>query len=517
MAGSWPPDGLVGDSSGVRMTLGMFGPEQYHCPVSDLLKASGLRPRRQPGRKPEALETFLNGPFMDQADVLERRRGALRGGRRRPVHDGVRQWTSHALRMYAEAFPDHSGLHPAPAPWVYQYRGPAPDGSGTLDYRISAWGRCFESADGRRRELRLPVKRLRARTPVERAIAALVAAEGSSDPRVERVRVVQFALADAQVDTLFEGTRSEAVAAHRADGAPAVRALLGSREYRPGAACAGCAIAPVCPGLERTDGLLGVADRSRPRRTWSSTTARAHRSCPARGYLRGLRLPVDDSLERGAAAERGRAIHAFLAARHGRRPCAPCQVEIPDDWVPEGFRLPVEERRLGALLLRHHAEVCPLRVVGADPGLRIEPKLAFDDTAADLVVLAEPDLLYQDRDGITVWRETKTSGSDRSCRDLFGWYPQLALAVRIIGAGILRGGSAGGRVELEVLQPGGVDLHILDPFQPDTRAAAEAALREQVATWHSEDAFEAVPGPECAGCEVARWCSARQPEAEAAP
>ncbi|WP_198045444.1 PD-(D/E)XK nuclease family protein [Kitasatospora mediocidica] len=485
--------------------------------MSDVLKARGLRPRERPTWKPPALDPFLNGPFMAAADALERSTdeptpSAPRSRKPRPVHDGVRQWTSHALRMYREAFPDVPILRPAREPWVYQHHGSAPDGSGTVDYRISAWGRYFESTDGRFRELRLPVNRLRTRTAAERAVAALVTAEGAPDPRVEQVRVVQFALSDGRTESVFEGTRLEALTAYRTHGAPAVRALLDSREYRPGSACASCAVAPICPKLRRAGGLLGVSDRRRPRRTWSSTTGRAHRSCPARGYLRGLRLPVDDSRERGAAAERGRAIHAFLAQRHRSRPHTPCQADIADDWVPEGYRLPDEERRLGGVLLRHHTEVCPLRIVGPESEVEVEPKLTFDDTAADLVVLMEPDLLYQDTNGAWVWRETKTSGSNRTHRDPLASYPQLALAVRIIGTSALHGGQANGRVELEVLRPGGVDLRTLDPFDPGTRAAAEATLREQVTGWHSEDLYAAVPGPDCAGCEVARWCSVRQPQ-----
>ncbi|MEU5400194.1 PD-(D/E)XK nuclease family protein [Streptomyces sp. NPDC005963] len=326
---------------------------------------------------------------------------------------------------------------------------------------------------------------------------------------MEHVRVVQFALSDGRSDTIFEGTRKEALAEYRAEGKPAVRALLESREFRPGSACVSCAIAPVCPVLPKAYGLLGIVDRSRPRRNWSSTTGRAHRSCPARGHLRGLRLPFDDAMERSAAAERGRAIHDFLAARHGRWPGTSCTPEVPADWVPEGYRLPDGERELGAELLRHHAEVCPLSTAGSRSQIRIEPRLCFDDTAADLVVLAQPDLLYQDG-GAWVWRETKTSGSVRPLRDAMASYPQLALAVRLIGGGALGGARQGGRVELEVLRPGGVDLHILDPFAPATRAAALTAVREEVSGWHAETAFEAVPGPDCAGCEMARWCSARQ-------
>ncbi|MFE4669683.1 PD-(D/E)XK nuclease family protein [Streptomyces sp. NPDC056716] len=453
---------------------------------------------------------------MAAADRLERPEDAPYGYRKRPLHDGLRQWTEHALRMYREACPPDPDLRPAQSPWVYRYSPPVTDDRGTASrYRISAWGRCFESADGRRRELRLPTTRLRERGEAERAVAALVAAEGDSDPRVEEVRVLQFALSDGRAATVFEGTRAQAVELYRAHGAPAVRALLDSQEYRPGSACVSCVAAPVCPALPRAEGLLGIADRTRPRRSWSSTTGRGHRSCPARGYLRGLRLPVEDTLERNAAAERGRAVHQFLAERHGRQDAVPCTAEIPEEWVPERYRLPDAERLLGAELLRHHAEVCPLRRAEPRSEIRIEPRLVFDDTPSDLVVVADPDLLYRDAGG-WVWRETKTSGSVRGRRDVLAAYPQLALAVKIIGSGLLPGPRAGGRVELELLRPGGVDLRTLDPFAPHTRTAAEKVLKEQVSGWHSELSFEAVPGPECTSCEVAKWCTARPTQGDAA-
>lgn len=514
MTASWPPDGLVGDSGVIEVRLGMFGPERYRCPASDALKARGLRPRERAAWKPEVLNPFPNGPFMDEAHKLEwpvdeLTPSASRGGRRRPLHDGVRQWTEHALRMYQEAFPADLYLRLTSRPWVYRHHRPSSEGRGTVEYRITAWGLCFESDDGRLRELRLPVNRLRKRSAAECAVAALVVAEGNLDPRLEWVKVVQFALSDGRTDTIFDGTRDEALALYRADGAPAVRALLDSQEYRPGTACTSCAVAPVCPALPRAEGLLGIADRSRPRRSWSSTTGRGHRSCPARGYLRGLRLPADDTVERGAAVERGRAVHAFLAERHGQWSGTPCTPEIPANWVPEGYQLPDEERQLGAELLRHHAEVCPLRTAEPRSEIQTEPRLVFDDTAADLLVVAEPDLLYREA-GSWIWRETKTSASDRPRRNILATYPQLALGVRVIAGGVLPRPQAGGRVELELLHPGGVDLRILDPFAPETQAAAEAVLREQVSGWHAETLFEAVPGAECATCEVARWCSARR-------
>ncbi|GAA4210531.1 hypothetical protein GCM10022252_78490 [Streptosporangium oxazolinicum] len=512
MAGNWPPEGLVGNSAIIVIRLSMFGPEKYRCPAANALTAHGLRPRGETGRKPEALDPFPHGPFMAAAHRLERSPGAKLssipiGSWHHPLHDGVRQWTQHALRIYQDAFPANTDLVPARGPWVYKSQ---PGGEGTVQYHITAWGRFLESRDGRIRELRLPSNRLRKRSETERAVAALVAAEGNNDRRVERVRVVQFALSDGRAEEIFNGTRDEAKALYRADGAPAVRALLAGREYKPGTACASCAFASVCPALQRAPGLLGVADRTRPRRSWSSTLGRGYKICPARAYLRDLRLPVDDSVERGPAAERGRAVHAFLAKRHERRPCTPCSPDIPPDWLPKGYQISDDQQKLGATLLRHHAEVCPLRRTGPGSEVRVERALVFDDTAADVLVLAEPDLLYRDGNA-WVWRETKTSGSDRACRDVMNTYPQLALAVRIIGGGLPSASRSKGRVELEVLRPGGVDLRTLDPFAPATQAAAEAVLSDQVLGWHSDVQFQARPSHECGSCEMARWCSARSP------
>ncbi|WP_344559036.1 PD-(D/E)XK nuclease family protein [Kitasatospora saccharophila] len=444
---------------------------------------------------------------MNELDRMELSRGEDRSAWQpaRRVHDGVRRWTGHALAMYEAAFPaGATELLPAAA-WDYRYR-PADGGRDAAGFRIKAWGRYFKSADGRFRELRLPVNRLRPRTPVERAIAALVAAEGDPDVRVEHVRVVQFALTDGRTEVLFDGTRADAVAYYRDNGAPAVRALLDQPEYRPGSACASCAIAPLCPELPRGPGLLGITDRGQPRRSWSPTTARSHRGCPARGYLRSLRLPVDDSVERSAAAERGRAVHAYLAARHSGPAPRPCGAEVPVDWVPDGYDLPPVERELGARLLSHHAEVCPFRLADRhDP--EPEPLLVFDDPEADLLVLTEPDLLYRDG-GSWVWRETKTSGGGPPVRKPLATYPQLALAVRVVAAGGVRAD----RIELEVLRPEGPDLRIIDPRSAHTRAEAAAVLRDWITGWHRERLFEAAPGPECARCEVARWCSATRPQ-----
>ncbi|MET8840370.1 PD-(D/E)XK nuclease family protein [Streptomyces rubiginosohelvolus] len=499
----------------ITVSLSMLKGHLYRCSAADALKARGYRPLRSAPRGSEALEQFALGPFMTvlgrdspvrSADDEDSRSHA-------PLHDGLRQWTAHAVKMYREAFtPDSAeNLVQAVAPWVYRHRLPTPDHRDAREYRITAWGHCLCSTDGTRRELRLPVNRLGVVEPHMGyvATAALVLAEGIPGPPPEHVRVVEFALLDGSVRTLFDGTRAEAVELYRTHGTKALTALLDSREYRPGFACGGCAYLSVCPALRKEPGLLGVTAAGRPRRTWSVTNGRNYRACPARDHMRRLGLPAADEVERDPSAERGRAIHAYLAERHGHGSLRACTVDVPVHWAPDCFDLSDEERELGTLLLRRHAAVCPLRCVRERSGIRAEPRVVRHDTTANTVVIAAPDLLYRDG-GSWVWRETKTSKSDyRKGGALLELYPQLALAVPLLARGTLGGSSTRARIELEILRPGGADLEIIDPFCPAVVSAAEKALSALVSAWHQDDHYLAAPGRSCGRCEVARWCSAR--------
>ncbi|MEU9331773.1 PD-(D/E)XK nuclease family protein [Streptomyces sp. NPDC048290] len=523
MSQPWlPPDGVRRTSPTITVSAGMFKKGDFRCPAADALKARGYVPQERAPRRREKLEHFTLGPFMAACDARNRLPSAATppiGSRGTPPHDGLRTWTDHGMALYDTAFPTdpRRPLREVSERWTYRYRPAAGDPRAPREYAFTVWGRCLASPDGRLRELRLPVHRINPSRPPDGFVAAtaLVLAEGSPGPLPEQVRIVEFALLDGETRELFTGTRTEALAAYRADGPGALTDVLNGQEYRPGQGCAECPYLRVCPALRTAPGLLGVATPGRPRRTWSVTNGRNYRVCPARDHLRRLRLPTADSVEREVTAERGRAVHAFLADRHGHSAARPCTTDVPEDWVPDGYDLPAHERLLGLRLLRRHAAVCPLRCVRNGTDVRTEPRVVRLDTAADVVVIAQPDLLYRDMDS-WVWRETKTSATDRrSGRPLLDQYPQLALAVLLTGRGDLGGTATRARVELEVLRPGGADLEIIDPLAPAHRKAAEDVVRQMVEGWHQDDDYAPSPGPACRRCEVARWCPASAASEEA--
>ncbi len=432
------------------------------------------------------------------------------------VHDSVQQWTAHAVASYRKAFPPGTDedLVPHRGQWVYESVLPQPDQRGSKHYRITVWGRRYSTADGKVREVRLLVNRLdsRARTDAEIAVAALVLAAGGPTLPPERVRIRQFGILEGKSAALFDGSRQAALDLYAVAGKRALAQIVDAGDpvhYRPGAVCADCPFSAICPALPRTPGLLGSRDRRRPRRSWSATSARNYAKCPALDYARRQRLPVDQSVERSQAAERGRAIHRYLECRHAE-PGAPCGPRVPANWVPTGFDLLPEDRDLGVALLQHHAAVCPLRYARTAAAIRVEPDLVYQDPDADTVVLAKPDLIYHDGES-WVWREVKTSvAGARGARPWFQQYPQLALATVLASRGELGPGS--GRVELEVLRPTGADLFTFDPQTVEVRRMAEEAIHESFQRWHLDDWFSPSPGPQCTDCEVARWCSASRIE-----
>ncbi|WKU03978.1 PD-(D/E)XK nuclease family protein [Micromonospora sp. HUAS LYJ1] len=516
-----PPEGVADRVTTIAVSAAAPRAQKYKCPMAEALKARpSLRLRSGP-RRYEKLEHFTLGPFMTALDQVERGFRSVEGAlddveRNARLHDGLKTWTAHAVRDYLRAFPVHplnrSPLRLVPQRWTYERE------IRRTRYRISAWGRCYQSVDGRTREIRMINIRSRSstRSDAEVAVAAFVLAcadQEAGSPPVEHVRVVNYSVEDGRVCTLFDGAPADATLAYEKHGRAALTEVAGGQEYRPGGACVKCDFATRCPALARAPGLLGVDGEGRPRRQWSVTSGRAYRECPARAHLRELRLPTDAQVERGGPAQRGRAVHALLADHHrtGHR----CSPAIGDRWTGDDFGLSPDDIGLGRRLVRHHAEVCPLQHTQFDRDVRVEPQLTWDDQNANVLVVVEPDLLYRDHDS-WVWREVKTSSSDgRRANELLTEYPQLALAVLVLARGELGGSRTRSRVELEVLRPSGVDLYVIDPYTPSVRRNAETVVRDLVLRWRADDEFLPRPGDRCTRCEVASWCRAK-PETELA-
>jgi len=541
---SWhPPPGMTGNAGLVRASSRTARADERACPASASAKARpGVWPRGQASARPPVRPEFALGPFMTALDLIEHakvppqaalERAAAEPGRL-PAHPGLMEWTQDAVRCYLAAAPamariaGEAVLEPAAHEWVYRWSGALPAGDHAV-YEITAWGRRYRSPDGSIRELRLPrpgSAGARERDPAEVAVAAYVAAFGVpaerprrwSDPfrartcpdQVARVRIVEYGCADGSVRLLFDGTPAGAKAAFRDLGSPRLREAASGTAERPGEGCADCKLLTACTTLPRVPGLLGILAAGQPLRTWSVTNGRDYAICPARDHLRRLHLPRAGEYDQ--PARRGKAVHARIEELHRRHPARPCTEDDlradPEQWQEE-WQLDAEQARLGARQLAWHLPVCPLAPGASTGQVRPEPSLAVHDPLADVIVLAKPDLLYQDR-GAWVWRETKTGGRTQARdTDVLSKYPQAALAAVVLAAGVLGGEQDGSRVELEILRPDGPDIHLLDPHDPAVADHAREVVRDLAGAWHGDLLLDPRPGPWCTGCEVSRWCTAR--------
>lgn len=492
--------------------------------------------RAEPYRR-STLEDFPLAPVMEVLDLVEHAASSpeaalatLRseGSRGRYVHPGLRRWAEHAVRQYLDAFPvtPDAPVQPVGDAWVHQ-RKTHPDRSGARVYELCAWGRRYASLDGSVRELRL-LRLGRAgehpRDRAEVAVAAYILATGylmrsqkpwlpsrirHGHPPPERVRVVEVGCLDGSAAVLFDGSVAEAVAGYETSGKAALRAAVNGTDRRAGRSCAECKLTATCTAVTDVAGLLGIDDSTRPRRVLTVTDARRYHVCPAQAHLRGLQLPRQRDVEYGPEAARGLAVHAWLQQLHARRPPRTCTRDDllvrPENLAAAGWSLPDPEAALGTRMLGQHAQVCPLHHELSDEEVRVEPVVAAYDSAANVVLVAQPDLLYQDR-GAWVWRETKTRSSAAAPGQLLATYPQLALGVLLLAAGALGGTAAGTRVELEVLRGAEPDLDMVDPLDPEQVDTARAVLHALAVDWHGDTTFTAHPGDHCARCEVATWC-----------
>ncbi|WP_153349216.1 PD-(D/E)XK nuclease family protein [Nocardia aurantia] len=520
----------------IRVGAGNLLISELACPRFLAAKARpAIRVGRGIYKGREQLADFALGTIMDivsrvEFDRVDEDSAVSDPSWRERHHAAVVTFIEHAVRAYVNMSTGSGigrSMRPVRGVWV------AGRQTQSKIWEMYAWGRGYESLDGTVREFRFIRSSLRnARDPRQVAVAAYAAAFGVAckwspsewgepfapidstvPPGVGRVRIVEVCLFDGEVEVLFDGTPAVAESLYRSVAADAVKETVYGTDTQPGRNCLSCKIfGGTCRDITDAPGLLGVtAERDAPYRTVSISTLRYYRDCPARMYLYGAGVPRIG--EYSDLAGLGQAVHGRLAALHARGAGACCVGELPsgdDEWAAEGWTVRGELARCGAEMLRHHLQVCPFDGLDLPIGEVLpEPTLVFHDRVARAIVVAKPDLLYQES-GSWVWREVKTTQSRRDVSGvLLSRFPQLALATVLLADGRLGGDGRGSRVELELLRPDRAELWTIDPSDSGRVAEARETLRQLSSEWRDDLRFEARPGKTCQWCPVSLWCADR--------
>ncbi|MFI6699962.1 PD-(D/E)XK nuclease family protein [Streptomyces sp. NPDC050509] len=542
------PPQVDGDDQLIRIGLPLLRQEPDACPAGRALRARPLLTQQPDRSRRKPVEDFPFAPWGNLVDSVEHHgrslaeAAAIPGNTRRCSEAHVR-WAVEAAGTYLAARAREQSVRvaagrPATRPvqkqWVGVDQLREQDGRGADRYERTAWGRQYASEDGSSREIWIPsmgsVKRDRPLPEI--AAAAYVAAGGipADLPYGERaqlpdrhgvlpqrVRVVGVGLGDGSTQVLADWDAAEARRQFGEHAKPLMSRAADGRELRPGQDCVRCEALSGCPAVPRVPGLLGAPAPFRPRkrRSVSVSDLRAYRDCPARYYLTRV-LKLRDGRTENAAIRRGRAVDAWLNERHGGGTGTPCRY-VP---LPEALPgLSAEELPAALAMIRHHRGRCPLDGLAADETVQPQRRIAVYDADADVVVIADCDLVHTDRGG-TVVRETKTAAhrfGER--RELVRTYPQLALAVLLMASGALGGDPRRSRIELEVLRQDGAHLEEIDPFDAVTLDQSRRVITELAAGWAADERYTAAPARDvdCADCEARRWCtSARNPRGDGA-
>lgn len=454
---------------------------------------------------------------------------------RSPLHPVAAAWVRHACMAYVRASVSLAEeLAKEGVRLVPQSRARVVQGRSSVGLRVlTAWGRWYESEDGRVREFRrLRISRASKPEAPSTSAMAFVAGMGHRAARnvysdlpvpvlgdeaaPTRVRVVEVVLNNSEPPrVLVDMSRVEAQRLYEVQAKPAARAVIERAGPVPGKDCGQCKVFRSCGTLPRIPGLLGLEGPGTHTRIWSVSTGRQYEVCPAQAHLRDLNL-LGQRDDDNAAIRRGRAVHAWLLAAHSRRDPARCQrTDLPDPESADiGLAAGVmtrEEYREAWPFLLNHVDVCPLSGPGVVTDVRPEPEVAVHDTTADVLVMAAPDLLRR-VDGRAVYREQKTAS--RPLEDdgigVFRRYPQLALAVCLMSAGVFddarEEARSDGLVELEVMTRTGVSVMTLDPADPVIHAAARRTVSDLAQGWHRDTVFPTNPGGWCTVCPATDWC-----------
>jgi hypothetical protein len=247
----------------------------------------------------------------------------------------------------------------------------------------------------------------------------------------------------------------------------------------------------------------------RARRSLSVSDLRAYQDCPAK-YHATRQLKLRSRRPESPEVRRGRVVDSVLNIRHAATPYRSCHglpgPADPSAWGAEGHHLTGQEAFDGAAMLEQHSFICPLDGLGPEEEVRVQYQVTCYDPELDLVLIATPDVLHTRRGG-WIWRETKTAGRHLyEGKPLMVTYPQLALGVLMLAAGILGGEVPRSRVELELLHTDDLTFEELDPSRPQVVDEAREVIAGLARAWAKDQDYPTNPGRWCGGCEALDWC-----------
>ncbi|MFF6871296.1 PD-(D/E)XK nuclease family protein [Streptomyces sp. NPDC012450] len=532
MSLSLPPPGTDGDIRLIRTSLPLLRESPDDCPRGNALRARPFVRQAPPRSRRTPFEEFALGPVMKALDSIEHDETELESAlaqlRRNPKnHAGHVDWADSAIRSYLSARAAHEARrhalgHPATLPVRTQWTAIAwrdsPDSRGATRYERTAWGRRYASADGSERELwLLSVNSVKSDRPAaEIAEAASVMVNGvpsRSTPREvfrpiadhirpKRVRIIGIGCGSGEHEVLADWDADEADRQFTAHAKPALARVVEDGRLTPGSSCVRCEGLMGCGLPHRTPGILGVPGPRRPRarRSVSATDLRVHSLCPAQFHLTRV-LHLKSGTPENLPIRRGRAVDEWLNLLHEEGCCR--NAPLPD-LLPG---LTASELPTALAMLSQHQRACPLDGLPTAERVRVQPRLTAYDPELDVVLIADPDLLYT-RAGGWIWHETKTAAKRPwEGRALMETYPQLAFAVLMMSAGVLDGDPRRSLIELEVLYENGSRCEEIDPGDPDTQAEARRIIAALAGPWAVDETYVPRPDDHCKGCDALAHCA----------
>lgn len=387
---------------------------------------------------------------------------------------------------------------------------------GPVGVQLNAWAPLYLSKSGGVREIR----RYRIGSAHDKpsdsdkvwaAVAAVVAAKFRPDLPASRVRVVEIGPVDASYVVLFDDKVDAVGAFYEKFAKKRARAIVTEDHVAPAGSCSECKIAGCCDALIPLSDFLGQSGPGLRTRSVSPSGLETYRQCPA-SWLLGPELKFPKEGESSPERRRGQAVHEWLEKAHNRGVgCNLSDLSDPELSATISRHATSEDDQVAVFsFIRNHVDQCPLRQSNATLVDAEKAVYGFDATA-DVIPVTKPDLMYM-RGQQLVIREFKTTATlpSNGKDEAYSRHFQIPFMLTLLKDGLIaKYGAATGAVELEILTADASVLYTWETSHPMTATVAAHDVRHAASEWHHDDTWNTKPGPQCAWCQVRRWCPDR--------